>query len=380
MGHRDYSNSGFSSVRNQRNIMAFVGNGFDIQVAQDFGAPIATRYTNFYHFLRLRAFNEQNVIVREMERLLEADSENWSDVESVVERLLADTFVRADLLSESLRELQGEFSEFLTLAVPSALLSQLGAASVDENLAVNSLSKFLGDLAPDAYRQARFPATIDHYDLYNFLFVNFNYTSLLDDLVYLDQNQFDPLPYRTVDRNFSFNGNPAGVDAAAVRPDDTYSSYVMTEVVHPHGHHGIPRSILFGIDEPTHKSGNQDRILRLSKPFWAQNERRYKHLFHDTELFIVFGCSLGESDRWWWRHIAESLGMIRERPGGKGVYQPELILYWYNGGNQVLDEAEVRQRFLAAAGVSGGKDLTDSIHVVLHDSSTPRFWLNTSRT
>lgn len=360
--------------------MAFVGNGFDVQVMLDYDSPIDTRYTSFYHFLKLRSFNTENPILQEMERLRAADKENWSDVESVVGEMLAANGVRAGELAEALREMQGQFSEFLSLAVPSTLLTSLGADSMDNDRAIESLAGFLGDLGPEQYKLTSFPAGIGNFDIYNFVFVNFNYTPLLDDFIFLDQKQFDPLPFKTVDRNFVFRGNPSDVHGATVRPGDTFSSYVMTEVVHPHGHQSIPRSLLFGIDEPTRKGGNQDMTLRLAKPFWAQNERRYKHLFDDTELFIVFGCSLGESDRWWWRHIAESLGQGRERSGQGGSYQPEMIIYWYNGGTQALTEMQVREKFLLAAGMTDRGNTADFIHVVLYDASTDRCWLNTSRT
>lgn len=365
MGHRDYLSADFSSPRRQHNIMAFVGNGFDLQVMSDFESEVDTTYTSFYHFLKLRSFDPDNVILQAMERLRDEGAENWGDVEGVVEELLDSRMADPDDLAEALRRVQAEFSEFLGLAVPSSLLTRLGSASMDRELAMRSLTGFLGDLAPSDYKRMRFPLGIDNFDVYNFLFVNFNYTPLFDDFIYLDQKQFDPLPFKTADRNFQFEGNPRGVRGARIRPKDTFSSYVMTDVVHPHGHQSIPRSLLFGIDEPARRHGNQDKTLRLAKSFWAQNERRYKHLFDDTELFIVFGCSLGSSDRWWWRHIAEALGEQRE-----------LIIYWYNGRSRSLAEEDVRQRFFEAAGV---EDVgTESVHVVLYDASSSRCWLNTA--
>ncbi|QGH69910.1 AbiH family protein [Pseudactinotalea sp. HY158] len=379
MGHREYRASGFDSPGNQHNIIAFVGNGFDVQALSDYGSAVDTRYVSFYHFLKLRSFDEGNPILQEMEKLREEGKEDWSDVEGVVADLLARDPWRATDLSQALRDMQGEFSEFLSLAVPSDLLTALGSDSMDRSLAVGSLSGFLGDLEPEVYRRMGFPGRVQNFDVYNFLFVNFNYTPLLDDFVYLDQKQFDPLPYRTVDRNFVFKGNPSEVANAHVRPGDTFSSYVMTDVVHPHGHQSIPRSLLFGIDEPVRTAGNQDRGLRLAKPFWAQNERRYKHLFADTELYIIFGCSLGESDRWWWRHIAESLGRERSTDDERFEYRPELIIYWFNGGSSVLTQGEVREKFFSAAGLDDPSDAAESVHVVLYDDSTERAWLNTSR-
>ena len=72
------------------------------------------------------------------------------------------------------------------------MLTELGADSMDHDLAIDSLTGFLGDLAPSDYRRARFPEGVSNFDIYNFVFINFNYTSLLDDYIYLDQKQFVP--------------------------------------------------------------------------------------------------------------------------------------------------------------------------------------------
>lgn len=376
MGHRDYSD-GFTDPGPQRNIMAFVGNGFDVQVMRDYASPVDTRYVSFYHFLKLRSFDPANPILQEMEFLQESGDDDWSDIEGVVDNLLRANRIRATDLIAALREMQGEFSEFLSLAVPSSLLTRLGADSMDQGLAVKSLATFLHDLDPASYRALEFAKSINNFDIFNFVFINFNYTSLLDDFVYLDQKQFDPLPRKTVDRNFDFEGNPAEVYGAVVRPGDVFSSYVMTEVVHPHGHQSIPRSLLFGVDAPAGQRGNQDPSLRLAKPFWAQNERRYKHLLDDTELFIIFGCSLGESDRWWWRNIADSLGTKRARQGEGDGYYPEVIIYWFNGGIKSMSTVDVRAKFFEAAGVTPTAAAEDSVHVILYDATSERVWLNT---
>lgn len=412
MGHQDYRHAGFRAPVHQHNIMAFVGNGFDIQVLRDYGSPVDTRYESFFHFLKLRSFNNQNAILQEMDAL-RGKKDNWSDVEGVVGALLDSQPFRAAELVGALREMQGQFSEFLNLAVPSSLLDRLGSDSMDSGLAVASLAKFLGDLDADEYANLEFPGRVDHRNILKFLFINFNYTSLLDDYVYLDQNQFDPRPYKTVDRNFTFEVNPSGVPGCAQRPGDTYSCYLVTDTVHPHGHQSIPRSLLFGIDTPSQTYGNQDPALRLAKPFWAQNDVRYEHLFDDTELFMVFGCSLGASDRWWWSRIASALGSERVRPhrehvvrcvacesltacatgeatplcqdcgtelecGLRATYVPELILYWWHKDGSQLDKESIRRRFFAAANVQPTEEMSRRVHIVPFTASAKRVWLNTT--
>lgn len=380
MPHKNYILSGFTSPLKQRNIIAFVGNGFDIQAMSDYGSSINTRYESFYHFLKLRSFDPTNMVFSEMDSLRSSGKENWSDVEAVVSQLLERNRGASAQLATDLLAVQSQFAAFLDLAVPSSLLLSLGEDSVSRKLAVASLEGFLADLDAEVYRQMSFPGRSDNFDVYNFLFFNFNYTPLLDNYIYLDQRQFDPAPYRTVDRNFTFRGNPRQIRSQAVRPGDTFSSYVMTEIVHPHGNQGVPRSLLFGIDTPAGPVGNQDAALRLSKPFWAQNQRRYEHLFNDTELYILFGCSIGDSDKWWWKQIAESLGVERTYTDRTETYIPELLIYWYNSSLSPKTVEDVRLHFLQAAGVEGrADDLSPYIHIVLFDSTTERTWLSTKR-
>ena len=380
MGHVQYHRADFNQLRHQRNIMVFVGNGFDIQVMSDFGSSVDTRYETFYHFLKLRSFNLANPILGLMEELREKNEQDWSDVEGAVARLLRKKPSEAPSLAEALRELQGEFAEFLDFAVPSSLLSQLGEQSATRKWALTSMENILRDLPSEPYKRSKFPGRSSNFDLYNFTFINFNYTALLDDYVYLDQEQFDPLPFKTVDRNFRFAGNPNEIPNADVRPGDVFFSYITTgPIIHPHGQQSIPRSLLFGVDAPTTVSNNQDPKLRLSKPFWAQNQLRYQHLFQDSELFIIFGCSIGETDGWWWRNIANTVGQEKQYSNDDGdTYIPELIIYWYNGGSAKLSEEEVHAKFLEAADTSIS-DAQQLIHVVLYDNSdTERVWLNTS--
>lgn len=244
---------------------------------------------------------------------------------------------------------------------------------------------FLSDLSEDQYRASKVP-TGENLELYNFVFVNFNYTSLLDDFIYLDQDQFRPLLYKSGDRNCTFHNNPRGVSPHRIKPKDLSASYLMTQVIHPHGQQSVPRSLLFGIDEPADRGGNQDPRLRLAKPFWAQNKARYEHLFEDTALFIIFGCSLGAVDRWWWRNVAEALRQPRDAHKNRKecpfanhdecTYTPELIIYWYNGGPDKLTEDQVRERFFDGAGCAD--DPGALIHVILYDDKTERIWLRTN--
>lgn len=67
------------------------------------------------------------------------------------------------------------------------------------------MADFIGGVAKRSPRfdSFAFPEEACHYDLFNYLFVNFNYTPLLDDYVFRDAQQFQPQAHRYADRNFS---------------------------------------------------------------------------------------------------------------------------------------------------------------------------------
>lgn len=374
-GYRRYSKAQFDSLRKQHNVMALVGNGFDIQVLTDYEQPSDTKYATFYHYLKFRQFDNSNLLLKQMESLEQQGKENWSDLEACVAQVLETQQHSPEEVQEALQAMQKEFSSFLNQVAPPSLLDELGTDSMEKGWAVNSLSKFIQDfdLCETADR-LKFPTKTNHYDLYNFMFVNFNYTPLLDGYVYLDQNQFDPRPWPKADRHFEFLPNPSGNLTGNRNADTIWSSYVLTEVIHPHGFQSIPRSLLFGIDAADTTHQGVDPARKLMKPFWARNNIQFAKLFPETELFIIFGCSIGESDGWWWRRILEALS-------AEGS-ESELIIYsWYADPAMPPTRESVCNRFLSAAEKDLGdtpQNVLDRIHIILYHSGSERVWLNTS--
>ena len=222
-----------------------------------------------------------------------------------------------------------------------------------------------------------FPATTDIGDIYNFLFINFNYTSLLDNYLYLDKTQFDPHPYNRSDRQTDFHPNPRGHNVPLPGPrtrceSQSFSAatYLATDIIHPHGTQSTPRSLLFGIDP---REGDEDGRA-LSKPYWAQNEREYADLFPNTNLFIIFGTSLGSTDRWWWHNILATLQR-------QDAQQPDILIYWYDNIGETTPDS-VKARLIEASGFEVTDELRQAVNahtrIILYDNTTPRAFLNTN--
>ena len=361
----------------QHNIMALVGNGFDIQVLNFFESTHKTSYYDFYNFLVWQKIDDSNILFNQMKNMknkYEEDPEinhnlqNWSDFESGIINIFNDRWVSYSGLEESLEELRSYFSIFLNEVVTPEVNNDLGKQAQENNLANNTFQMFLGDLSDNDIVKCEFSKKTDHYNLYNWQIFNFNFTSLLDNYMYLDRKQFNPVPHLTVDTNYYFYPNPRSVDGGRGNGGTIWSSYVISNVVHPHGYQNIPKSMLFGINsqEQIYSAGSR-RLNSFIKPYWAQNDLKYAHLFEDTDLYIIFGMSLGITDQWWWRKIVDSLE----------TSDSELILYNYcRSVSEVLQET-VKEQFMKASGWMGEDakkgHIMDKIYVVNFDNSTPRF-------
>lgn len=376
MPYTDYTTK-VNDARRQHNIMVLVGNGFDIQALSDLNVRGDTKYTSFYYFLKSRSFNTRNLIYVQMSKLEADGAENWSDVEGAIDQLnRAGTPVAA--ITDAMHEIQSEFGRFLDQLVTPSTLAQLSDQTVAYKMTLASLMEFLGDLGdPVEYSSMSLPAIADIGDIYNFLFINFNYTSMLDNYLYLDKTQFVPHPYIHSDRQTDFHPNPRGHNVTLLGPRTkcerqgfSAATYLATDILHPHGTQSTPRSLLFGIDpREDDKSGHE-----LSKPYWAQNERKYADLFPDTNLFIIFGTSLGSTDRWWWLNILSTLQR-------QDVQRPDILIYWYNDTGTAT-QASVRDRLIEASGLPATDELrqavTAQVRIILYDNTTPRAFLNTN--
>lgn len=351
-------------VNNQHNIMIIVGNGFDISLLKNYGNEIVTSYNNFYNYLCKHSKSKDNLIFKKMTEDKENGKENWSDFEASLDDLI-DSNMKLTTLEKDLNEIRKEFLYFLNDIVTPDILIKVNNDAFKYKWAKKSLSCFLKDLSKNDFENCKFPSKTNHYDMYNFLFVNFNYTPLLDSYIFLDKNQFDPHPYNTVDRNFSFYPNPNSYNKNCYFNSDTiWSTFIMTDIVHPHGIQSIPRSLLFGTENEKYKTNTQ--FVKFNKSYWAQDELKYKSYFEQTRLFIIYGTSMGKTDSWWWNNIAEILVNNKS--------ESELIIYYYeNKNSKNIDDNYVKSMFINSCNKEFSKEekeiIFDKIFVVLYRDS-----------
>ena len=396
MGYTKYTDQEFEALENdaQINIMALFGNGVDIQLMEYLGSPYRTSYQNFYNYLCYKNFDKDNMIFKKMtedKKDNEKDpniKKNWSDFEnSLIEIFNQSGWLDVEKLAKDFTQFQIEFSNFLNEIITPNMLARLGNDSTEKGIALNSFTRFLGDLDTKNFNKLAFPRKTKHYSLFNWEILNFNYTSMLDNILLLDKGQFDPHPHKFADRQIQFYPNPDGTPIdlpgwgmdletkewsqgyylvdSRLNEETNYSSYLMSNINHPHGYQNVPKSMLFGFDNEEQIKNKKKRFLakKFLKPYWAQNDKRYKSYFNDTHLFIIYGMSIGSSDFWWWNNILNSL---------LETYA-ELIIYNYNSNKE--SDSDTINRFINAATnekLDNGKldKLHKKIAIVQYNSKT----------
>lgn len=309
----------------KQQIMTLVGNGFDISVLKKYGKGVTTSYQTFYSFFKfINGEDCNNFFIEQMKEAKDKDEPDWSDFEALlaknIENITSKDSEKIKQLNNDLKEIQHCFARFLNQVVDSDIINKLSnATSVDIDCGKwgeitypeRSYTCFLGDLSCEQYKKCKFHNRIDHGEQLKYIFIDFNYTSLLDNYLYLDKDIFSPEPYYTSDNNINFITNPKEYDGHCtieMRRSFLNASCKMlpVDIYHPHGYQDIPKSLLFGT-ESLECDKVKDERRTFIKSYWARDEERYADKFKETSLFIVYGCSLGSSDSWWWNKIYERL-------------------------------------------------------------------------
>ena len=346
MGYYNYiENGNFKGAKGQKNLMLLVGNGFDIQCLNTLGVRGSTRYESFYYYLCSKGVTpESNTLQSWMKSRKDEGKKDWCDFEcAIMDHLKSNEIPNIQELTADLTEVQNFFAEYLNKLITPEIIKSIGEKIAKENLAIEGLQKFLGDLSENDYRSLHFKDSLEHYLIYNIKVMNFNYTTLFDNYMYLDRDNFDPHPHKNIDTNFEFYPNPNGFQKIYndlgnfMNSKTIHSSNLMLEIEHPHGSQFVPKSMLFGFYENLNNADNS-KYKDFLKNYWTQGDKKYQHLFPDTDLFIVFGLSLGKTDSWWWKNIIDTL-----RSG-----KSELIIYYYDSGNNISSD-DVKNMFLDAS-------------------------------
>ena len=341
---------------NDFNVVAIIGNGFDVSVLGRYRKDgVSSKYSKFCDFLIYKNFNKDNIVFKRMQADKAAGKDNWSDFENTID-IMAKEGVEPESLENALNELSEYFYEFIDGVADRNLNIRLNRDARNKGLGEKSLKGFLMDLSENEFhRIIRVTDTISNYTHYEFSFLNLNYTYLFDNYIHLGKD-FDPHPYVYSSNNICLDLNSKGYCHKEFSTfKDPLVKLVSNQVMHPHGCYSIPDSLIFGTANNTHD--------RLNKNYWFDNSQKYTEILSKAQLIVVFGCSLGESDAWWWNHIYTQLKEEKSY----------LMIYFYNKRHKKTED-EVRDLFIERSGNSPDSTekskITERIAVRLYENDS----------
>ncbi|MBF1322688.1 MAG: hypothetical protein HXM72_03185 [Mogibacterium diversum] len=284
------------------NILFMVGNGLDLQYG------LKTKYTDFFDSQKT-SYNKDNIIYQEIYNHFISGSEgkvaeNWSDLEFEIGKLTKEKPELVDILSKQedyiscFEEVCLDFYEYLKVA---QLKFDPTNKCVDFSRLIKTIPEHLYKKDKD-----RWDICIDNNNLIEdtISIMTFNYTNRLDIL------------YENSEKVFS----------GSLKSDKGKTT--VNPIVHAHGElDNIP---ILGINDLSqiYDGFNLDLANYLIKKEAIDasrenhNERNFK-LINEANLIIIYGMSIGETDKYFWERIAR-------HSIDNGV--PIIIYHYYNKG------------------------------------------------
>lgn len=316
-----------------------IGNGFDINILSKLQKSYSTTYKEFFNYLTFFLKDKENnsiylKIIEDKKR----DDYIWSDYEELLEELVNEKKeeikkefdkrkqgIIYEKFMKDWEEIQYKFADFLNFVIKPETLMRV--SNMD---GVKAFEKCIGDLCEEEWSCLKFRNLPTHQDSIKYNILNFNYSTLADNYFF---HLRDPHPFNGSTNNSYFYPNPKGYQDSPFRENDFL--YIKTKVAfyHPHGQLAIPSSILFGMgynksqyrtsiasSSSIYNNHEEDIMKKMDKLYWCDSKEQIMEELNKTNLYIIFGHSIGKSDKWWWEKILCELS--------KG--ESELILYDYN--------------------------------------------------
>lgn len=263
------------------NILYIVGNGLDIQYG------LKTKYSDFYEY-QLPIYTEKNsnenysnIIYDNI--LIDQDTnwENWSDLELALGELTKNPEVDEEEFMVALDEVNEDLNNYLSIVQNKF---DLTGKTIDIQKNVKEIYSQIPDGSKERVLQfiQSFSIATDYINI-----LTLNYTNILDQLIEKEKNK----EYK------SFRSH-------------NYGCFIKN-VEHIHG--TLDFSLILGVNDENqisekYKSSNKKYLIKEKMNIQARDNRHFKNfnLIDWSDLVIIFGTSVGATDGYLWKKIADN--------------------------------------------------------------------------
>lgn len=264
-------------------ITIFVGNGYDLSI------NLKTSYLQFIDSYILEESEDEEIITFKND-ILKKNIENWSDAEKAFGEYIG-AFKNKDILKKCLRDFELSLLEYLE--------KEDKTVEYDASYTVKSLSSSLSDFNNRLRKESceaidrLLSLRANQNTIYNF--VNFNYTGAFEKAI-----------------------NLLGVNNAAFgkhKASNGIRKNLIGEIVHIHGRTDL--EMIFGVDnvnqiyDDDYKVDPEIKKLMIkpdiNKRLKTGNADKVKSLVNYSDIVIIYGMSIGDTDATWWSFICNWL-------------------------------------------------------------------------
>lgn len=280
------------------NTTFIIGNGFDL--CQN----MATRYCQFYenHYIKLptegispaiQAFRKEILdYVKEEHELKFSDKQSsddnidWSDLESAIGKY-ANKLTSAQDYIDIVLDVNRELHKYIEEQERTFAITEKVAENIYIDFCRPDTSSYLNPEESLSMRQFKNVPEVEQINI-----INFNYTSTIEKVI----EEFKEKSRVTNIANYGVS---------------------IKNVLHIHGKLGEDPAILVGLNDPSQINNeefrkNQDVLDVVIKPETNRmlgngKERMAKNYIKTSRLFVLYGVSLGETDKIWWEMIGKRL-------------------------------------------------------------------------
>jgi len=283
------------------NITFLLGNGFDIQCG------LQTSYINFYEYIlkkkySLELFQEMdeksvlkidNMIYSEIYKSKD-DIQTWADLEfqlGVFTRRLKEEkedAITAERFLEDFEILREDLNEYLK---GIQIQDDVEISEDFSEILSTTMDKFFYGVLEQEHDEIKSMLRENTNSHFNYQFISFNYTNSLQIVL----------------KNSSKNSKGNSFNSSS------YSQNFNRAIINVHG--VIDRFLTLGLNDESQLASDffeREDLNDLSKPDSLTNSREYRRrdaesVIEKSDIIVIFGMSIGSTDKHWWERIAEIL-------------------------------------------------------------------------
>ena len=334
------------------NITWIIGNGFDLNLGLKTGYDYFVQNVYLPKESENRVPSDKRLLIERVDALPEWGSDKWSDLESLAGKVTANYEVGEldsycggfeGLLVELRNHLLVEQERGVEIARDNDFVDEARDTLVHINQRLPPRdSSLLGDLRGAESRV-----------VHNF--ISLNYTKVLDATVESIREKYNPLERRTV-RN-------------------AYNDAIGT-LLHAHGTLDEDGGLVFGLSDAGQIANSALAQNNEFQELWIKEKRNHLfgnnrceaalQLIKNSNVIVIYGCSLGESDAYLWNAVT---GRLRESAASRLlVFSHEMPV---KGTMQARKSQLVRNAIvgrLLSYGESNSGNLDITNHIIINNS------------